>query len=80
MQQVCRCRCDAPDTVGSAHTVLLSFIVARYTQDGVATALHSGGAIADTSGIMPDGAGVPTGTPLPDPPLIEAISEDPYLR
>ncbi|GIL94491.1 hypothetical protein Vretimale_670, partial [Volvox reticuliferus] len=27
-----------------------------------------------------DGAGVPTGTPLPDPPLVEAISEDPVLR
>ena len=29
---------------------------------------------------MTDGAGVPTGTPLPDPPLIESISEDPVLR
>jgi hypothetical protein len=29
---------------------------------------------------MPDGAGVPTGTPLADPPLIEMISEDPVLR
>jgi isoamylase len=25
-------------------------------------------------------AGVPTGTPLSDPPLISAISEDPVLR
>eukprot|EP00983_Pelagomonas_calceolata_P067921 1149683-Pelagomonas_calceolata.AAC.2 len=33
-----------------------------------------------SSGIMTDGAGVPTGTPLPDPPLIEAIAEDPVLR
>ena len=32
------------------------------------------------AGIMPNGAGVPTGTPLTDPPLIEAISEDPVLR
>jgi hypothetical protein len=32
------------------------------------------------AGIMTDGAGVPTGTPLPDPPLIESISEDPVLR
>lgn len=29
---------------------------------------------------MTDGAGVPTGTPLPDPPLVDAISEDPILR
>lgn len=32
------------------------------------------------AGIMTDGAGVPTGTPLSDPPLVEAISEDPVLR
>lgn len=30
--------------------------------------------------MMTDGAGVPTGTPLTDPPLIEMISEDPVLR
>ncbi|KAJ9534971.1 hypothetical protein QJQ45_029637 [Haematococcus lacustris] len=29
---------------------------------------------------MSDGAGVPTGTPLAEPPLIEMISEDPVLR
>jgi isoamylase len=29
---------------------------------------------------MTDGAGVPTGTPLSDPPLVSAISEDPLLR
>ena len=29
---------------------------------------------------MTDGAGVPTGTPLTDPPLVEMISEDPVLR
>jgi isoamylase len=29
---------------------------------------------------MPDAAGVPTGTPLSDPPLVEAIAEDPVLR
>eukprot|EP00879_Flechtneria_rotunda_P004985 GHRR01005261.1.p1 GENE.GHRR01005261.1~~GHRR01005261.1.p1 ORF type:complete len:888 (+),score=273.41 GHRR01005261.1:539-3202(+) len=44
------------------------------------TALHSGGAIVDEAGIMTDGAGVPTGTPLSDPPLVAAISEDPVLR
>ncbi|KAF6257870.1 isoamylase [Scenedesmus sp. NREL 46B-D3] len=43
-------------------------------------ALHSGGAIVDETGIMTDGAGVPTGTPLSDPPLVSAISEDPVLR
>lgn len=29
---------------------------------------------------MTDGAGAPTGTPLADPPLVAAISEDPVLR
>ena len=29
---------------------------------------------------MDEGAGVPTGTPLSDPALIEMISEDPVLR
>lgn len=43
-------------------------------------ALHSGGGIVDDTGIMTDGAGVPTGTPLSDPPLVAAISEDPVLR
>lgn len=32
-----------------------------------------------TGGIIPDGAGFPTGTPLSDPPLIAAISSDPIL-
>lgn len=32
------------------------------------------------AGIMVEGAGVPTGTPLTDPPVIEMISEDPVLR
>ncbi|KAL3147709.1 Iron-sulfur assembly protein 1 [Trebouxia sp. C0010 RCD-2024] len=32
------------------------------------------------TGIMVEGAGVPTGTPLTDPPVIEMISEDPVLR
>ncbi len=36
-----------------------------------------GGACA---GIIQDGGGAPTGTPLSDPPLVEAISEDPVLR
>jgi len=48
--------------------------------EGNPTALQSGGAIVNEAGIMTDGAGVPTGTPLPDPPLIEIISEDPVLR
>eukprot|EP00775_Hariotina_reticulata_P003086 gene3086-3365_t len=43
-------------------------------------ALHSGGGIVDETGIMTDGAGVPTGTPVSDPPLVAAISEDPVLR
>ncbi len=33
-----------------------------------------------SAGIMEEGAGVPTGTPLTDPPVIEMISEDPVLR
>ena len=32
------------------------------------------------AGLLADGAGVPTGTPLSDPALIEMISEDPVLR
>ena len=31
------------------------------------------------AGIIPEGAGAPTGTPLSDPPLIAAISADPIL-
>lgn len=50
------------------------------TPGAAPTALHSGGAIVDETGIMTDGAGVPTGTPLSDPPLVSAISEDPLLR
>ena len=38
------------------------------------------GAVLTPGGGMSDGAGVPTGTPLPDPPLIAAIAEDPVLR
>jgi isoamylase len=34
----------------------------------------------ELGGIMTNGAGVPTGTPLSHPALIEAISEDPVLR
>ena len=30
--------------------------------------------------LMPDGQGVPTGTPLSDPALVEMVSEDPVLR
>ena len=44
------------------------------------TAIHSSGAIVCEAGFMTDGAGVPTGTPLADPPVIEMISEDPLLR
>ena len=40
---------------------------------------YSGGAIQDENGIMTNGAGFPTGTPLADPPLIAAISADPIL-
>jgi isoamylase len=43
------------------------------------TAPFSAGAIVNEHGHMTDGAGVPTGTPLPDPPLIAAISSDPVL-
>lgn len=50
------------------------------TPGAAPTALHSGGAVVDETGIMTDGAGVPTGTPLSDPPLVAAISEDPLLR
>lgn len=40
----------------------------------------SGNLIPGPSGIIPDAAGCPTGTPLSDPALIEMISDDPILR
>ena len=43
-------------------------------------AVKSKGAIVCEAGFMTDGAGVPTGTPLADPPLIEMISADPVLK
>jgi isoamylase len=49
-------------------------------EEGSAAAPLSGGAIlSDCGSMMTDGAGVPTGTPLSDPPLIAAISDDPVL-
>ena len=39
-----------------------------------------GDLIACPAGIIEDGSGAPTGTPMSDPPLIEMISEDPVLR
>eukprot|EP00887_Chlorella_sp_A99_P006221 scaffold3.g6221.t1 len=45
----------------------------------VAAAPKSEGAVVGADGAMTDGAGVPTGTPLSDPPLVEMISEDPVL-
>lgn len=48
--------------------------------EGEATAPLSNGAVVDANGYMTDGAGVATGTPLSDPPLIEMISEDPVLK
>ncbi len=47
--------------------------------------LHGSGSIQNGkvgmhAGIIADGSGVPTGTPLADPPLIEMISEDALLR
>lgn len=38
------------------------------------------GAEEGATGYMTDGFGVPTGTPIANPPLVEAISEDPVLR
>lgn len=46
----------------------------------LAAAPKSEGAVLGDDGLMTDGAGVPTGTPLSDPPLVEMISEDPVLR
>lgn len=48
-------------------------------EDGRRAAPFSQGAVVDERGIMTDGAGVSTGTPLTDPPLIAAISADPVL-
>ncbi|KAL6765555.1 isoamylase [Haematococcus lacustris] len=39
-----------------------------------------GPVVDSATGLMTNGSGVPTGTPLADPPLIEMISEDPVLR
>jgi hypothetical protein len=49
--------------------------VAAFSGDG-----GSGGAVTmGEEGVMSNGGGVPTGTPLADPPLIEEISMDPVL-
>lgn len=50
--------------------------------DGMTSALATfdGGAYLSDDGYMSDGAGVATGTPLSDPPLVAAIAEDAILR
>ena len=48
--------------------------------DGARTEPHSRGAVVSDEGYMSDGAGVPTGTPLSDPPLVADIAADPVLR
>ena len=50
--------------------------------DGMTSALATvdGGAYLSDDGYMSDGAGVATGTPLSDPPLVAAIAEDAALR
>ena len=58
----------------------------RQEAEGEPLALHSPpeddpmGPILDANGVMSDGGGTSTGAPLSNPPLIEAISEDPVLR
>lgn len=47
--------------------------------DGEGCVTSASGALLTPGGGMSDGAGVPTGTPLPDPPLIAAIAADPVL-
>jgi isoamylase len=49
-------------------------------EGGGYAAVKSRGAIVCEAGFMTDGAGVPTGTPLQDPPLIDMISSDPVLK
>lgn len=49
-------------------------------EEGGFAAVKSKGAMVCEAGFMTDGAGVPTGTPLSDPPLIEMISNDPVLK
>ena len=70
----------APSTWHSAEWLPAEASAAASDAPFVATAAHSGGAVAAAAGFMPDGAGRPTGTPLADPPLVEMISEDPLLR
>ena len=48
--------------------------------DGAPCLTSASGALLTPGGGMSDGAGVPTGTPLPDPPLVAAIAADPVLR
>ena len=48
--------------------------------EGAASITSASGATLTPGGGMSDGAGVPTGTPLTDPPIIAAIAEDPVLR
>ncbi|KAI8476733.1 MAG: isoamylase [Monoraphidium minutum] len=58
----------------------------KQTLSGAVVGLHSPpegapmGPILDDAGVMTDGGGASTGAPLSNPPLIEAISEDPILR
>lgn len=48
--------------------------------DGTRAEPHSRGAVVSDEGYMSDGAGVPTGAPLTDPPLVADIAADPVLR
>lgn len=48
--------------------------------DGSRSEPLSRGAVVSDEGYMSDGAGVPTGAPLADPPLVADIAADPVLR
>lgn len=56
------------------------WLSASDAEEGGYAAPKSKGAMVCENGFMTDGQGVPTGTPLSDPPLIEMISSDPVLK
>lgn len=48
--------------------------------DGIWRPPHALGGILDDNGYMSNGGGLPTGTPLADPAVVEMVSEEPVLR
>jgi isoamylase len=70
----------SPSPPGSPSPPPPPFFSPGSTQEDLDETPPQGPIVDPELGIMTNGAGVPTGTPLSRPPLIEAISEDPILR